>query len=229
MNRRHFILLLAFSVLIILIAMPFLLRYSVRGRYETRIFSPQNAPRRDAALVFGAAVNSRGWLSTVLRDRMDTAIELYDRGIVEFIVVSGHQDGNGYDEPGSMKSYALTKGVLESDVVVDARGDRTYDTCYRANNQSKENSFLLVTQEFHLPRALLTCRSLGMDADGVRADARNYRGSSWYEFRETFATLVAVADLIRQDEPDTDSNFSAAGQELSFNSTSVIRIDNGKD
>ncbi len=190
------------TAIIVLLFAPFLVRASVRNRYESQIYGSAEAPNRNAALVFGAAVNRGGWLSTVLRDRMDTAISLYKNGVVERIVVSGHQDGNGYDEPGSMKAYAIAAGVSESDIVADTKGDRTYDTCFRALNEFQLESALLVTQEFHLPRALLTCNTLGMEVDGVRADMRNYRGSSWYEFRETVATLVALADLIRKDDPD---------------------------
>jgi SanA protein len=192
---------LAIAIIILLFA-PFLVRASIRSRYESRIFESAEAPNRNTALVFGAAVNRGGWLSTVLRDRMDTAISLYKNGVVERIVVSGHQDGNGYDEPGSMKAYAIAAGVSDLDIITDTKGDRTYDTCFRARNEFQLESALLVTQEFHLPRALLTCNALGMDVDGVRADMRNYRGSSWYEFRETVATLVALADLIRKDDPD---------------------------
>lgn len=202
MNRSRIALVILAIAIIVLLLSPFLVRASVRNRYESRIYDTAEAPNREAALVFGAAVNKGGWLSTILRDRMDTAISLYKNGVVEQIVVSGHQDGNGYDEPGSMKAYAIAAGVSDSDIVIDSRGDRTYDTCFRARNEFQLESALLVTQEFHLPRALLTCNFLGMDVDGVRADMRSYRGSSWYEFRETVATLVALADLIRQNEPE---------------------------
>jgi len=64
-----------------------------------------------------------------------TKVDGYKNGVVEQIVVSGHQDGNGYDEPGSMKAYAIAAGVTDSDIVIDSRGDRTYDTCFRARNE----------------------------------------------------------------------------------------------
>ncbi|MFN2188665.1 MAG: vancomycin high temperature exclusion protein, partial [Candidatus Promineifilaceae bacterium] len=186
----------------LLLTLPFIIRAAVKNEFETRIYDPPAAPESEAALVFGAAVRPGGYLSTALRDRMDTAIKLYDIGAVTTLVVSGHRDGNGYDEPGSMKAYAEAKGVSAADIIVDLYGNRTFDTCYRAIKQFNLNSVLLVTQEFHLPRALLTCRSLGLDAAGVRADQHSYRGSSWYEFRETFATLVAFADLLRINRSD---------------------------
>lgn len=188
-------------VVVLLAISPFVVRASLRKRYEHKIFEVDEAPEKDAALVFGAAVNRGGWLSTVLRDRMDTAISLYQSGTVKHIVVSGHQDESAYDEPGAMRAYAIAQGVPESAVTMDTRGDRTYDTCYRAQHEFHLDSVLLVTQGFHLPRALFTCYNLGIDADGVRADRRVYRGASWYEFRESVATLVAIADLLRQEPP----------------------------
>jgi len=188
-----------------LVVSPFAIRATLRNRYDPQIYELDEAPVRDAALVFGAAVNRGGWLSTVLRDRMDTAIGLYHSGAVKHIVVSGHQDESTYDEPGSMRTYALAKGVPESAITMDTRGDRTYDTCYWAQHEFHLDSVLLVTQEYHLPRALFTCHNLGIDADGVRADRRTYRGASWYELRETAATLVAIADLLRGEPPLDDS------------------------
>jgi SanA protein len=133
---------------------------------------------------------------------MDTAIRLHNSGVVDKIIVSGHQDDLGYDEPGSMRAYAIARGIPPSAVKMDTRGDRTYDTCYRAQHVFHLESVLLVTQDFHLPRALYTCNNLGVEADGVSADMRTYRGASWYELRETVATLVAFADLFRREAPD---------------------------
>ena len=194
---------LTLSFTLLLFAAPFLIRAAVKQKYESSIHDVLEAPERSAALVFGAAVRPGGYLSTVLRDRMDTAVALYHDDIVDTLVVSGHQNESGYDEPASMRAYAISQGVLASDITTDVYGDRTFDTCYRARDVFRLESILLVTQEFHLPRALLTCRGLGLDAAGVRADMRTYRGSSWYEFRETMATLAAIVDLARNDGPET--------------------------
>ncbi|MGB3715090.1 MAG: ElyC/SanA/YdcF family protein [Candidatus Promineifilaceae bacterium] len=190
------------TFIVFLAAFPFVFRASIRNRYQPQIYGVGEAPDRPVAIVFGAAVNRGGWLSTVLRDRMDTAISLHKSGIVGQIIVSGHQDDLGYDEPGSMRAYAIARGIPPSEVQMDTRGDRTYDTCYRAQHEYHLDSVLLVTQDFHLPRALFTCSNLGIEAVGVRADMRIYRGASWYELRETAATLVALADLFRREAPD---------------------------
>ncbi len=93
------------------------------------------------------------------------------------------------------------RGIPAEDVEPDFGGRRTYDTCYRAHNIFAVESAILVTQEFHLPRAIFTCRRLGLDAVGVSADLRPYRGARWYELRETAATLNALWDVIRQKPP----------------------------
>lgn len=181
-----------------IVAFPFVLRAMVRNRFESHIYEVGDAPDKPAAIVFGAAVYRGGRLSTVLRDRMDTAIKLYNNGVIDKIIVSGAQGDGGYDEPGAMLSYAIALGVPPSDLISDNQGDRTYDTCYRANHVFDQASVLLVTQEFHLPRALFTCSNLGIEVVGVKADQRAYRGARWYELRETAATLVALVDIIWQ-------------------------------
>ncbi len=202
MNWYKVVLAALVTIIVFLAVIPFVFRASIRNRYKHQIYEVGEAPDRPVAIVFGAAVNRGGWLSTVLRDRMDTAISLHKSGIVGQIIVSGHQDDLGYDEPGAMRAYAIARGIPPSAVQMDTGGDRTYDTCYRAQHKFQLDSVLLVTQAFHLPRALYTCNNLGIEAVGVRADMRTYRGASWYELRETVATLVAFADLFRREAPD---------------------------
>ncbi len=210
-----------FATFAILAAVPFLVKASIRSQYEHQIFEIDGAPNRRAAIVFGAAVSRGGWLSTILRDRMDTAISLYKRGVIKEIIVSGHQDGSGYDEPGSMMAYAVARGVPSSAIFADTGGDRTYDTCYRAQHEFQLESVILISQDYHLPRALFTCNMLGVEAVGVRADLRTYRGSQWYELRETAATLVALTDLIRREAPGHD-DFTAFSRSSSEVATALI-------
>ena len=188
-------------LLIFLFALPWLWRWAVRAYYQQHIYTIETTPSEQVAIVFGAAVYSNGRLSSVLRDRMDTAIELYENGQVNKIVVSGDNSTYDYNEPGAMLDYAIARGVPAEDVQPDYGGRRTYDSCYRARDIFQIESAILVTQEFHLPRAIFTCRRLGIDAVGVGADLRPYRGARWYEFRETVATAVAFWDTLRQVPP----------------------------
>ncbi len=179
---------------------PWFVRGAVRAYYDRRLYAVENVPGRPVAVVFGAAVYGDR-LSAVLRDRVDTAIALYRTGQVERILVSGDNSSDFYDEPGAMRDYAIEQGVPAADVIADPAGHRTYDTCFRAREVYGVESAILVTQAFHLPRALLTCGSMGIDAVGAVADRRPYRGARWYEMRETAATLVAIWDVLRGDPP----------------------------
>jgi SanA protein len=188
-------------LLLALLVIPLAWRRVVRTYYTRHIHTPASTPQKPAAIVFGAAVYADGRLSTVLRDRMETAVELYHEGKVAKILVSGDNRFEDYNEPAAMKDYAIWRGVPAEDIQPDYGGQRTYDTCYRAHEIFEIESAILVTQEFHLPRAIFTCRRLGLDAIGVTADLRPYRGSRWYEMRETAATLYALWDIIRLEPP----------------------------
>lgn len=187
---------------------PFLLVFSVLGwrkiieyRYDNQIYISADAEKRPVAIVYGAAVYRGNRLSSILRDRMDTAIELYEAGIVDEILVSGDRQGVHYDEPGVMADYAIARGIPNNHIRVDGEGKRTYATCYRARNTFDYSEAILVTQGFHLPRALFTCNQLGVNSIGVEADRRMYRGENWYNIRETAATARALLDVILAKEP----------------------------
>ena len=156
----------------------------------------QIEPRR-VAIVFGAGLWRDGSPTPVLRDRVETAAELYINGKVEKLLMSGDNRVAEYNEPAAMRDYALELGIPDEDIVLDYAGRRTYDTCYRASAIFEIDSAILVTQSFHLPRALYLCNMLGVDATGTPADLRTYRRRSlaYWHTRETIATLVALWDV----------------------------------
>lgn len=155
------------------------------------------SPTARVAIVFGAGLMRDGTPTPILRDRVATAVDLYFNGKVEKLLMSGDNRFVDHNEPKSMQEYALELGVPEEDIVLDYAGRRTYDTCYRAKHIFGVEQALLITQRFHLPRALLTCNGLGLPAEGVQADQRNYNSRSmrFWRFREIPATLVAVWDV----------------------------------
>jgi SanA protein len=189
------------GIMIVIIMAPVVWRNGVKLYYQRNIYAPIEVPSQTTAIVFGAAVYANGRLSAVLVDRVDTAVSLYHAGQVNQIIVSGDNRTEHYDEPGAMMAYAIKQGVAPADVIADRAGHRTYDTCYRALHVFDVRHAVLVTQEFHLPRALLTCEGLGIKAVGAIADKRPYRGANWYEFRETAATTVAAWDVVRRQPP----------------------------
>jgi len=162
-----------------------------------RVYSTENAPQERVAIVFGAGLWQDGSPTPVLQDRIQTAAELYSLGKVEKLLMSGDNRFVTYDEPTAMKNYAMELGVPEEAIVLDFAGRRTYDTCYRAKAIFGVDSALLVTQEFHLSRALYLCNALGVKSSGVEADQRIYlkRSRLFWNTRETLATLTAFLNL----------------------------------
>ncbi|MBP1701175.1 MAG: hypothetical protein H6Q38_282 [Chloroflexi bacterium] len=162
-----------------------------------RVISVENAPNRRIAIVFGAGLMRDGSPTAVLRDRVVTATRLYFDGKVEKLLMSGDNSEIFYNEPGAMKDYAISLGVPEEDIVLDYAGRRTYDTCYRARDIFGVREAILVTQGFHLPRALYTCNKLGVSAVGVPADLQRYlrRARLFWGLRELPATVRAVWEV----------------------------------
>lgn len=165
---------------------------------KPRTFSAATVPPRRVAIVFGAGLWRDGTPTPVLRDRVQTAANLYFDGKVEKMLMSGDNTTVEYNEPEAMRQFALSLGVPDEDIVLDYAGRRTYDTCYRARDIFRVDSVILVTQDFHLPRALYLCNMLGVDAVGVPADIQYYRKISraFWTFREMLATLDAINDIM---------------------------------
>jgi SanA protein len=162
-----------------------------------RVYSIENAPYRPVAVVFGAGLWRDGTPTTILRDRIATAADLFFSGKVQKILMSGDNRFIDYNEPGAMREYALSLGVPDAAIVLDYAGRRTYDTCYRAYAIFGIQKGILITQSYHLPRALYTCNALGLKAIGVASDKRDYRLSSriYWNLRELPATLTALLDV----------------------------------
>jgi SanA protein len=162
-----------------------------------RIYQTDTAPIERVAIVFGAGLRRDGSPTAILRDRVETAVRLYTGGKVEKLLMSGDNSVEYYNEPEAMRQYALALGVPNEAIVLDYAGRRTYDTCFRAKSIFGVERALLVTQKFHLPRALFLCNMLGINASGVEANNRNYwKGSLLiWNFREQLATAAAFLDL----------------------------------
>lgn len=162
-----------------------------------KVYQVDDAPAERVAIIFGAGLLRDGTPTAVLRDRVKTGADLYLNGKVEKLLMSGDNQAVEYNEPGAMRQYAISLGVPYEAVVLDYAGRRTYDTCYRAKAIFGVESALLVTQKFHLPRALFLCNAFGLKAYGVEANNLNYRRSSllFWNLREQFATFTAFMDV----------------------------------
>jgi len=160
-------------------------------RYRRDTYALADVPPRPVAIVFGAGVYPDGRLSPILADRVATAAELYRIGKVDKLLMTGDNRFVDYNEPGYMRAYALQLGVPSEDIVLDYAGRRTYDSCYRARHIFGVDAAILVTQAYHLDRALFTADGLGIDAVGVPADQRDYMLIRHYWVRELAATAMA--------------------------------------
>jgi vancomycin permeability regulator SanA len=173
----------------LLIGLP---RLAVARRYGPAIFTVAEAPARPVAIVFGAGLRRDGTPTTVLADRVRAAVELLRRGAVGWILLSGSM-GRG-DEPAAMRDFAIQLGAPSSALILDHGGSRTFATCQRARTVFGIDQALLVTQRYHLPRALATCNALGIESAGAAADLHPYSPRSlWiWNLREIPATVVAM-------------------------------------
>lgn len=170
--------------------------WTLTARYRSAIYrTPADVPRRAVAVVFGAGYWPDGTLSNILQDRVDGAVELYRAGRVRKVLFSGDNRYLYYNEPQRMKEYALSVGLPEEAIVLDYAGRRTYDTCYRARDIFMLDDVVLVTQRYHLPRALYTSERLGLHAVGYACDRQTYVFLPRYWAREIPAIVLAAWEL----------------------------------
>ncbi len=189
--HRHLLLLGGIALLFVLL--PRL----ITGMSATNhIYKETEAPAERVAIIFGAGIRQDGTPTAMLRDRVLTGADLYFSGKVEKLLMSGDNRFENYNEPESMRQFALSAGVPDEAIVLDYAGRRTYDTCYRAKVIFGLKDALLVTQKFHLPRALFLCNTLGLNVTGVEASNCYWNGSPFvWDIREQFATIAAFLDL----------------------------------
>lgn len=168
------------------LATAMILLYQVPAAILTIRFHDQKYTLQDidklpyqTALVFGAGVYQNGEASSVLRDRVNTAVELYDTGKVDRLIMSGDNSDRSRNEVDVMNAIALKAGVPEDDISQDWWGLDTALTCYNARQKFDQESVVVVTQAFHTTRALYTCEHFGLNAVSVAADQSNYNIFSW--------------------------------------------------
>lgn len=171
---------------------------------EKYMYSPDEAHQLEGAdciIVLGAGLRPDGSPSHMLRDRLDCAIELYNSGVADKIIMSGDHGRKEYDEVNTMRSYAVSKGVPAESIYLDHAGFSTYDTVYRAKEIFCVKAPVIVTQKYHLYRAVYNARSLGLDAYGVNSDPFRYVGQTARDIREAVARVKDFAYCIFKPEP----------------------------
>ena len=179
------------------IALILAIRLAIVISASNQIVDAELASPTSIVIVPGAGLTRLGTPSTALRDRLDEAIRLYQAGKVQKMLLSGDNSEITYNEPGAMREYALSQGIPDDDIVLDYAGRRTYDTCYRAKAIFGLDQAIIVTQQYHLSRAVFLCDKLGLSIEGVAAQQSNYLPEryAFWRFREVFATIAAVWDI----------------------------------
>ncbi|BCJ41456.1 hypothetical protein GCM10010168_55450 [Actinoplanes ianthinogenes] len=175
----------------------------LRSSADGHVYAAADVPAAPVALVLGAQVDPPGEPSAFLAARLDIARELYQAGKVKAILVSGDHAEWSYDEPGAMQVYLIARGVPADKIVLDHAGFDTYDSCARANKIFGVSRAIVVSQSFHVPRAVAVCRSLGVEADGVGDDTARVYKPMWVrgEVREWGAAVKAAFDVVTRRDP----------------------------
>ncbi|WP_325176680.1 SanA/YdcF family protein [Paenibacillus alkalitolerans] len=153
------------------------------------IKEPGRTPEAEAILILGARVYSESHVSPMLNDRLEGGLELYQAGKAPKIIVSGDHGTVEYDEVNAMKGFLEERGVPPEDIFMDHAGFSTYESVYRARDIFGAKKIIIVTQGYHLKRAVYVARVLGIDAYGVASDPRSYYGAEKYEAREKLARV----------------------------------------
>jgi SanA protein len=160
----------------------------------------ETAQPADCIIIPGAKV-SNNQPSLMLRDRLDAGYKLYQLSLADRIIVSGDHGTKDYDEVSVMKQYLVEQGACPDHVFMDHAGFDTYDTLYRAQAIFQVRSAIVVTQRFHLNRALYISEHLGLNVQGVASDPRSYTQASYYRFREYPARVKAFIECALHVEP----------------------------
>jgi len=194
-NYRSKLLLVIFTIILAYIVLLPLFVYSKWRKY---IYADTSAiPHYHVAMVLGAGVGPDGEPLDMLQDRLDSAADLYESGTVDKLLVTGDNRVSHYNEPQAMINYLTEKrNIPLDDIIPDYAGRRTYDSCARAKRIFGLDEVLIISQGYHLPRALMLCNTLGVDAKGVSATRRSkYQNMAYFQARELGAIHKSLIDL----------------------------------
>lgn len=172
------------------------------GKQITSVKELGNSDEKaDAVLVLGAQVKEDGTPSKMLKERLDTGIEVYKSGLTDRIIMSGDHGRKDYDEVNVMKNYAVEQGVPAEHIFMDHAGFSTYESMYRAKEIFQADKLVVVTQKYHLYRAVYDAEAMGISAQGVSCDTKVYSGDKYRKFREAVAIIKDVGYTIIKPEP----------------------------
>jgi len=204
--RRRWVRLLAFAGIVAVVlggATSAASELWVRGEASGHVYREAEVPAAPVALVLGSEVYADGSPSPFLAARLDIARRLLEAGKVRAILVSGDNMHFDYNEPGAMEVYLVARGVPATQVALDYAGFDTYDSCARAKQIFGVDQAIVVTQTYHVDRAVTLCRTLGIDATGVGDDSVRIYREPWRNsvVRERGAVVKAAVDAVIRRDP----------------------------
>ena len=176
----------------------------VKGTTKGKILTSQQAAELadvDCILVLGCGVKSDGSPSDMLHDRLRRGVELYELGVAPKLLMTGDHGRENYDEVDAMKTFAVNAGIPSENVFMDHAGFSTYESMYRAKEIFQAKKIIIVTQEYHLYRAIYIAERLGMEAYGVSSDYRAYYGQTSRDVREILARVKDFGTSLFQPKP----------------------------
>jgi vancomycin permeability regulator SanA len=198
MNYRRLVRRVLRILLLAALIPPVALLYVSLSTAGYRYEQPANLQPTRVAMIFGAGVRPDGRPSPMLAERVEAGVALYQSGMVQKLLMTGDNSRVEYDEVTAMKQYAMDRGVPERDITLDYAGFSTYESCYRAQPIFGVSEAILITQRFHLARAVYTCRTLGVQASGLAVpDWERYPRLTVasYIVRESLAMIKALIEL----------------------------------
>ncbi len=189
--RRLFKVIIGLIIVVVVVVVVFVVGANIYTITSTRddvhTVAQLENNHADAIVVLGASVYIDGTPSDILADRLAVAADLYKAGAADVIIMSGDGHESHYDEPDAMKAYCVDLGVPADDIYIDDAGYNTYASIYRAQNTYGAQDIIVVTQAYHLYRALAVAQGLGMEAVGVASDKGEYENQFFYSLREVVA------------------------------------------
>ena len=202
--KKKIYIIIAVSVILVVLLSVFSVNYCVKSISSKKIISPEKITEinnADCIIILGCGVKFNGQPSMMLADRLERGIDLYKQGVAPKIIMSGDHGQIEYDEVNTMKQFAIDKNIPSEDIFMDHAGFSTYESMYRAKEIFKAQSIVIVSQEYHLYRAIYLAEKLGIEAYGVNADYRLYGGEKYREAREILARFKDFFKTVFKPEP----------------------------
>ena len=192
-----------FAIVVTMIVLVLSINLYVKKSTKNQIINENNYKELrdiDCIIILGAGVRN-GRPSPLLEDRLLKGIKLYQDGVSNKIIMSGDHGRKDYDEVNIMKKFAIDSGIISKDIFMDHAGFSTYESIYRAKHIFGANKIVIVTQEYHLYRALYIANKLGLEAYGINTDPRVYSGDTYREIREVLARNKDFIKCIFKPKP----------------------------